>query len=226
MEEINIKELFSFYLSKFRIMLIIVLVVVLAGAIYSLFFQTPMYKSTTKLVLAGTTTGVGITQSELNINSNLVGTYREFVKSKTVLKEVISSLDLDYEVEQLEKMISVSSVTNTEIINITVESTDASEAADIANKVAEVFSLKIVDVYNIDNISVVDKAEINSNPVNVNVVKQLAIYVLAGIVLAMVVVFLMFYFDTTLKEESQIEKLGLNVLCTIPLKLDERNGKK
>lgn len=226
MEEINIKELFSFYLSKFRIMLIIVLVVVLAGAIYSLFFQTPMYRSTTKLVLAGTTTGVGITQSELNINSNLVGTYREFVKSKTVLKEVISSLDLDYEVEQLEKMISVSSVTNTEIINITVESTDASEAADIANKVAEVFSLKIVDVYNIDNISVVDKAEINSNPVNVNVVKQLAIYVLAGIVLAMVVVFLMFYFDTTLKEESQIEKLGLNVLCTIPLKLDERNGKK
>lgn len=231
MEEINIKELFKFYLSKIRISLIIVLMVVLIGAVYSLFFQKSMYESVTKLVLAGATTSAGtsgetgITQNDLNLNSKLVATYREFIKSKTVLKEVISSLDLEYTVGELEKMITVSSVTNTEMINITVKSENAVEAAEIANKVAEIFSLKIVDVYNLYNITVVDKAEVSSAPVNVNVVKQLVIYMLIGVIVAFAVVFIMFYFDTTLKEESQVEKLGLNVLCTVPLKMDERKGK-
>lgn len=232
MEEINIKELFSFYLSKIRMIVILVLVVVLVGAMYSLFLQKPVYESTTKLVLTGSTSGAGsvsdtgITQSDLNLNSKLVATYREFIKSKTVLKEVIASLNLSYNAEELSKMISVSSVSGTEMINIAVKSTDATEAANIANELAKVFSLRIVDAYNIDNIYVVDKAEVDSTPVNVNIVKQLVIYVLIGLILGAVVVFIMFYFDTTLKEESQVEKLGLNVLCTVPLKLDERQGKK
>ena len=108
MEEINIKELFSFYFSKIRLVLILILVAVLIGAIYSLFFQKPLYESTTKLVLTGTTSGAGsttetgITQNDLNLNSKLVATYREFIKSKTVLKEVIASLNLRYSTEELE----------------------------------------------------------------------------------------------------------------------------
>lgn len=232
MEEINIKELFSFYFSKIRLVLILILVAVLIGAIYSLFFQKPLYESTTKLVLTGTTSGAGsttetgITQNDLNLNSKLVATYREFIKSKTVLKEVIASLNLRYSTEELEKMIEVSSVSNTEMINITVKSGDATEAANIANELAKVFSMRIVDVYNIDNISIVDKAEVDSKPVNINIVKQLVIYALIGLVIGAVVVFAMFYFDTTLKDETQIEKFGLNVLCTVPQKLDERQGKK
>lgn len=156
MEEINIKELFSFYFSKIRLVLILILVAVLIGAIYSLFFQKPLYESTTKLVLTGTTSGAGsttetgITQNDLNLNSKLVATYREFIKSKTVLKEVIASLNLRYSTEELEKMIAVSSVSNTEMINITVKSGDATEAANIANELAKVFSMRIVDVYNIE----------------------------------------------------------------------------
>lgn len=232
MEEINIKELFSFYLSKMRMILIIIFITILAGAVYALFFQEPAYESTTRLVLTGTATAAGntddagITQNDLNLNSKLVATYREFIKSKTVLKEVIASLGLDYSVSELENMISVSSVTNTEMINITVSGKNADEVADIANELASIFSLKIVDVYNINNIYVVDKAEVNSVPVNINVAKQLVIYTLAGIILAAVIVFVMFYFDTTIKEESQVEKLGLSVLCSVPLKLDERKGKK
>lgn len=232
MEEINIKEMFSFYLSKIRIIVILMLVVVLLGAIYSLFFQKPLYESTTKLVLTGSTAGAGsvtetgITQSDLNLNSKLVATYREFIKSKTVLKEVIASLNLNYNSDELSKMVSVESISGTEMINITVKSSDATEAANIANELARVFSLRIVDAYNIDNIYVVDKAEINSTPVNINIVKQLVIYILIGLVLGVVVVFVMFYFDTTLKDETQIEKLGLNVLCTVPLKIEERQGKK
>ncbi len=237
MEEINIKDLFEFFLSKIKIVILVTLVVVLVGAVYSLFFQDPVYESTTRLVLTGTTQATGtnnnqtvdgttITQNDLNLNAKLVATYREIIKSKTVLKDVINTLDLDYTVSQLQGNISVSTVSDTEMISITVQSEKAEEAAQIANELASRFSERIREIYNIENISIIDKAEVQSNPVNVNIVKQIIIYALIGLVLSLAIVFAMFYFDTTLKDASQIEKIGLTVLTSIPEKMEEGGKRK
>jgi len=236
MEEINIKDLFEFFISKIRVILLVTLIVVLIGAVYSLFFQTPAYEATTTMVLTGTTQATGtsnnqtidgtITQNDLNLNAKLVATYREIIKSKTVLKDVINTLDLDYTVSQLYNKISVSTVADTEMISITVRSTVAEESALVANKLADIFSEQIKEVYNIENISIIDKAEINPTPVNVNILKQLIIYALIGIVLSLAIIFIMFYFDTTLKDASQIEKMGLTVLTSIPEKMEEGGRRK
>lgn len=238
MEEINIKDLFEFFLSKIKIVILATLVVVLVGAVYSLFFQDPVYESTTRLVLTGTTQatgtvnnnqtvdGVTITQNDLNLNAKLVATYREIIKSKTVLKDVINTLDLDYTVGGLQSNISVSTVSDTEMISITVKSKKAEEAALIANELANKFSERIKEIYNIENISIIDKAEVQSTPVNVNILKQIIIYALIGLVLGLAIVFAMFYFDTTLKDASQIEKIGLTVLTSIPEKMEEGGKRK
>ena len=234
MEEINIKDLFEFFLSKIKIVILVILVVVLVGAIYSLFFQDPLYESTTTLVLTGTAQSTGgnnqiidgaITQNDLNLNSKLVATYREIIKSKSVLKDVIATLDLDYTVSQLQNSITVSTVADTEMISIAVRTKDAEETAEIANELANKFSDQIKEIYNIENISIIDKAEVQTTPVNVNILKQIIIYVLIGIALSLAITFAMFYFDTTLKDASQIEKMGLTVLTSIPEKMEE-GGRK
>jgi len=235
MEEINIKDLFEFFISKLRIVTLVVLIVVLIGAVYSLCFQEPMFESTTNMVLTGTASASGstsnkdgdeaITQNDLNLNAKLVATYREIIKSKTVLRDVINTLDLEYTTGELSKNISVSTVADTEMISITVKSINAEEAAKVANELARIFSENIKEIYNIENISIIDKAEIESVPVNVNVVKQLIIYFLIGMVIASAIVFVLFYFDTTLKDAKELEKMGFTVLTSIPEKLDE-GGKK
>lgn len=236
MEEINIKDLFEFFISKIRIITLVVLIVVLIGAVYSLCFQEPMFESTTNMVLTGTASASGsttskveggeaITQNDINLNSKLVATYREIIKSKTVLKDVINTLDLEYTTKELYRNITVSTVADTEMISITVKSLNAEEAAKVANKLAEIFSENIKEIYNIENISIIDKAEIESVPTNINVVKQLIIYFLIGFVVACGIVFVLFYFDTTLKDASQIEKMGFVVLTSIPERIEE-GGKK
>lgn len=235
MEEINIKDLFEFFISKIRIITLVVLIVVLIGAVYSLCFQDPMFESTTNMVLTGTASASGsttnieggeaITQNDINLNSKLVATYREIIKSKTVLKDVINTLDLEYTTKELYRNITVSTVADTEMISITVKSLNAEEAAKVANKLAEIFSENIKEIYNIENISIIDKAEIESVPTNINVVKQLIIYFLIGFVVACGIVFVLFYFDTTLKDVSQIEKMGFVVLTSIPERIEE-GGKK
>ena len=235
MEEINIKDLFEFFLSKLRIIVLVTLVVTLIGAIYSMFFLKPLYESTTTLVLTGTASAIGvsenqkedgaITQNDLNLNSKLVATYREIIKSKTVLKDVINTLGLDYSTGALKGKINVSTVSNTEMISITVKSSKAEEAPVIANALAEKFSEQIKKIYNIENIAVIDKAEVQPNPVNVNITKQIVMYALIGLVLGLAIIFALFYFDTSLKDAKQIEKLGLTVLTSIPEKMEE-GGRK
>ncbi len=228
MEEINLTDLLKYFISRILIIILITIFCGLLGSMYSLFLQTPMYKSKTTLLLANVSTFdsnnvSGNLSTDITLNQKLVSTYREIIKSKRVLKQVIRKLDLDLEYDTLKNMISVDSISNTEVISVTVTNKSPEAAAYIANEVANTFCDEIVNIYQIQNVNIIDKAEVSSNPYNINLVKQIIIYLLIGFVLGCGIVFIIYYFDTTIKTKEEIEeKVGLPVLGIIPLKKEAR----
>lgn len=233
MEEINLKELFEYFVSKLPIIVIAALLTTLVGIAYGLWFQKPMYNSYTTIVLtrtdnnSTTTDGTGITQSDILLNQNLVSTYREIIKSKRILNQVINNLDLNISTDELEKNISVTSEKDTEVIKISVNSSNPTDAKDIANEIERVFSNEIISIYNIKNITIIDYAEEDTTPYNINVPKQIILAFLIGFILACAVIFVTFYFDTTIKSSEEIEnKLGLPVLGVVPLKSISKNKRR
>ena len=128
----------------------------------------------------------------------------------------MSNLNLNYTYGALSNNIEVSSVTGTQIIKITVTDRNSKTAMKVANEIAKVFSKEIPELYNISNVNVSDTAEVASSAYNVNIAKQSTIFLLAGLVLGLGVVFVMYYFDRSVKNASQIEdKLKLPVLATV-----------
>lgn len=233
MEEINLKELFEYFVSKLPIIVIAALLTTLVGIAYGLWFQKPMYNSYTTIVLtrtdngSTTTDGTGITQSDVLLNQNLVSTYREIIKSKRILNQVINNLDLSISTDELEKNISVTSEKDTEVIKISVNNSNPTDAKDIANEIERVFSNEIISIYNIKNITIIDYAEEDTTPYNINVPKQIILAFLIGFILACAVIFVTFYFDTTIKSSEEIEnKLGLPVLGVVPLKSISKNKRR
>lgn len=218
MEEINIKELWSYFISKYYILIIAVVACLIIGNVYLFAFQTPLYKSTTSLVLVNEESNKdSITQNDINLNNNLVSTYSEIIKSRTVLAKVKKNLGLKDSVDSLYKSINVSAVTNTQLIKIDVRRESKQEAKDIANEIATVFSKEIKNIYKIQNISIIDKAQIAKNPCNISFIKQNIIYFIAGCLISLIIIFILFYFDTTIKDSKVIEeKLGLTVFGTVP----------
>ncbi len=220
MEEINLKELFDYLKERVLIVAIITLAILVVGCIYSIFIKTPMYKSQTTFVLVsddGTAGGGGYSQAEANLNKNLVATYSDLVKSNRVIDKVIKNLSLNYSVNTLKGRITVTNTTNTEIIKVNVEDTDKALAADIANELIKVFGEEIKEIYRLQNVSVVDVAEEAEYPYNVNIIKDIVIYLLVGIVLACGIIFVIYYFDTTIKSADEVEKkLGLPVFGIVP----------
>ena len=225
MEEINLKELFNYFISKISIIVLITLIVAVIGCSYTLFFQTPLYNSSTTVVLTRTDVenSSTITQNDITLNQKLLSTYREIVKSRRVINQVISNLSLDTTYGELSSNISVTSVQDTELIKIIVSNENPETAKKIADETASVFSKEIQEMYQIKNISIVDTAVVADSPYNINITKQLLIYILAGLVVGVGVVFVIYYFDTSIKTVEEVEaKLELPILGQIPMKQKRR----
>lgn len=220
MEELNLKDLVEYYLGKIGYIIVIVIIASSLSVIYTTFFKKPMYRSYTTLVLAGTGTESstdGITQSEVTLNQKLVSTYREIMKSRNVINQVIHNLNLNNTYEYISNNISVTTEKDTELIKITVSNPDATTAKNIADEIANVFSKEIVKIYNIKNVALIDAGEIASRPYNINIIKETIIAALVGFVLGCALIFILYYFDTTIKSPEEIEnKLQLPILGSVP----------
>ena len=218
MEEIDLVELFDYFFRRAYIIIITALVFLVGGLTYTVFLKEPLYKSDVNVILVSKNSQSSSLQSEITANQKLAATYRELVTSRSVLNEVIEDLDLTYTVSQLQKMISVQNVNETEIIKITVSSSKPKEAKEIANVVAIKFQDEVKDIYNLENVSIVDKAVLAKEPYNINVVKESIIYIALGVVLSCGVIFVIYYFDNTIKSIDQVEKrLGIPVIGTVPM---------
>lgn len=232
MEELDLKELLTLFWNKKVTMLLIVAVFIAIGIIYTIAFVTPMYTSSTSLVLAtsqDSSKSNTITTTDITLNSNLVSTYSEIVKSKKVVRQVISNLGIDIEEDTLRKNIAVTSVKDTELIEISVSDMYASNAAKIANEMAKVFIDEVEGIYNIDNVYILDEAEPDDMPSNVNHIKDVIIFTFIGIVVAVMYVLVLNMLDTTIKTAEDIERqFKIPVLASIPLYSFEieKGGKK
>lgn len=223
MEEINLTELFNYFWTKKVLIIVCFAVSLYCGIMYSAVFQKPMYKSYTTLLLTPENKETTITNSDITLNRNLVDTYREIIKSKKIIGTVIENLELDYSYSFLNSHVSVEDVNDTEIIKISVTDENKWLSMYIANEIASVFKTEVVKIYKLENIAIIDTAELSSSPYNVNFTKQVLIAGVLGLVVGFGISFVIYYFDTTVKNSEDIErKLGISVIGTIP----ETGGRK
>ena len=223
MEEINLKDLFNYFMSKILIFIITTVLILLLGNIYSLVLKTPLYKSTTSLVLVNESDKDSITQSDLTLNNNLVGTYTEIIKSRNVLGQVVNNLRLKESTGSLSSKINVTSVSNSQIIKINVSDADNKKAKLIADEIAKVFIEETSKLYKLNNIKVIDESSIENSPYNMNIIKENIIYLAIGCALGLGIILLMYSLDTTIKTTEDVEeKLELTVLGNVP-KVGDKN---
>ena len=223
MEELDLKELFFMFWNKKLEIILITLMFVAVGIGHSYLFVKPEYTSTTSLVLAqssssGQTGDGAISATDLTMNSKLVSTYSELIKRKAILGQVCENLNIpDSNIQELRGKIKVNSAKNTEIIEISVTNKDPNKAAAIANEIAKVFGEKIVEIYNISNVYLLDRAEANAVPSNINHMKDVVIFAFIGLVIAAVYVLIANMLDITIKTEQDVEATTeLLVLSSIP----------
>lgn len=218
-ETISLKELLQTLRKRLLLILSITFVAVLVSGIVSFYFLTPIYQSSSQFLVNQAKDDQPVyNPGEIQTNLQLINTYNVIIKSPAILDIVKNNLDLDMTTEQLNSKITVGSQTESQVVAITVQDADPKMAADIANTTVSVFQKEIKEIMNVDNVSILAKAEVNSSPVKPNPYLNIAIAMVVGLMAGVGLAFLLEYFDNTVKDEQDIEKnLDLPVLGVISI---------
>lgn len=225
MEEINTKEFLS-YLKRYIIGFILVITAAVSGVIiYDEIIKKPIYQASTTIVIAKTenANNAAATLNDVNTSQKLTTTYSEIAKSELVLNQVIKSLNLNTDVKELSSNVTVKPVEDTSILKVQVKDPDAAQSAAIANKIAEVFTDKITDIYKLDNVSQLSAAGVPESPANNTLVRDIIIATVVSVLGVAGFAFIRYYLDDTVKRSDDIEKeYGLPIagqICRLDAKL-------
>lgn len=216
--EIDLREIFGMLKKRWLMIFSLTAVAVIAAGVISFFVMVPTYEtSTTMLVNYKQNQETAMSYSDMQMSQKLVNTYSQIIKSRSIAEDVISKLKLDETAGAIQEMISVSGVSDTEILKITVSNTDPALAASIANTVAEVAQKEIKSIMKVDNVSTIDPAITTENPVKPNKIMNIAIAGVLGAMVSVGLVFVLEFLDRTYKTPTDIERhLGLPIIGAIP----------
>ncbi|MGB3990720.1 MAG: Wzz/FepE/Etk N-terminal domain-containing protein [Acetivibrionales bacterium] len=218
MTEISIKDIFGMLVRRWWIILVFAVVFGAAVYIRTNFFAVPLYNASTTLYVGKNTDQFGIENADLNLGSSLILDYREIAKSRLVAYEVLDELGLGMSAEEMSDKIMVDQKDTTRVIEITVKDSDPQMAMDIANTVAEVFRRKVADIMQIENVQIIDTAELPELPVSPQKRVNYAVGVLLGLMAGFGLVFLIEFLDDTVKTpEDVLKHTGFVVIGTIPV---------
>ena len=230
-ETIDLREYFHIIKKRAWIIALITILAMVTSGIISFFVLSPVYEANTTLIVnteQNKSTNNMITGDQLAVTQKLTLTYGEIIKSRSVLNSVIKKLDLNMDYEDLEKSIKVSQVKDTQIMSITVQSTNPKIARDIANSIPTVFSKEVKRITKANSVEVIDKAITPENPVKPNMTINIAISAILGFIVGVFIVFVLEYMDNKIKSPQDIEKyIDLPILGVIPNEnMDKKGGRK
>ncbi len=199
-----------------------VIVVTLVAGIYSKFLKDPVYEASTKIIVNRSSDDASQQQLDINaINTNIkmIDTYKEIIRTPAILDKVVEqNPQFHLTSEQLMEKIKVSSVNNTQVMTLAVTDTSYQQAAQIVNALSDVFKQEIPALFNVQNVSILNQAKLDSNPgpVSPNVALNVIIAFIVSLLIAVGVAFLLEYLDDTIKSEADVESiLGLPTLAAI-----------
>lgn len=224
---IDVGELFSALLKKAHIILLVGIFCAVAAFFGTKLLITPKYDSVTKIYVISKQNENAVTYSDLQTGAQLTKDYVELVKSRPVLEEVISILNLDMSVGELLGSITVEVPQDTRIIKITVRHEDPKMAKNIANAVRSAASVQIKEVMNIDAVNMVEEANLPIVKATPNTMKNTVLGGMFGMILVIGIIVLILILDDTIKTPEDVEKyLELNVLASLPIKEGVKKNKK
>lgn len=186
------------------------------------FLVTPTYESRVSFYVYNSTNNTAqgtINNSDLQAAESLATTYSKILASNSVLDAVLDDLDSGSALtrKELSRMVAVSVVSDTQLLEVVVTSVDPALACRIADSFARVAPTEIVRITKAGGVEVVDRPEDATEQSAPRTLFDSLIGFVVGVMLISVVIVLRMLADTTIYLPEDIERAaGVTVLGQIP----------
>ncbi|MDD2235035.1 MAG: Wzz/FepE/Etk N-terminal domain-containing protein [Desulfitobacteriaceae bacterium] len=234
-EEIDLRRYWEVLKKRWLLIVVLPLVAAIISGVVSFYFLKPVYQASATLIVGQKVSDSSETlTAERMLNYNmlmanqlLARTYETIAKSRTVEQKVLQELELPLTIAELDSLISINQIKNTEVLKISVNNKDPEMAALIANTLVEQFSKTVMQIKKIDSVGILDKAVTPTSPIKPKKKLNVLIAFVIGLMTSVGLVFLLEYMDNTVKTSKDVEDLlGIPVLGLIPVHQTVKKQKK
>ncbi|HFZ5600373.1 TPA: YveK family protein [Staphylococcus aureus] len=200
---------------NWKLLLILPIIFMLIALLMTMFLMKPKYESNTQVLVNQKEKKSELMAQEVQSNIQLVNTYSEIVKSPRILDEVAKK-NKKYSASEIKSMLTATTQAESQILNVNIESGSKKDAEKVANDIAKVFSDEMPDIMNVDNVTILSKANGTASKVSPSLIINLAIGLILGLILALIIIILKEIFDKRIRTEEDIEReLNIPVLGSI-----------
>ena len=210
-QTIDLRGIINIIRKRLGLILFSTFVVLVLGSIYTFLIATPVYTATTQLVVKlPNSDNSSAYAGQVAGNIQMANTINQVIVSPVILDKVQSNLNLPSNAFQ--KQVTATTLTNSQVITLTVKYSNPYVAQKIADETANIFSMEAANLLNVTNVNILSKAKAQTTPISPKPKLYLAISVIAGLVLGLAIALLKELFDNKINKEEDIETLGLTVL--------------
>ncbi|MDR1892316.1 MAG: hypothetical protein LBQ48_04850 [Oscillospiraceae bacterium] len=206
-----LKDYISVAVKYLKFLIIFTVLAGTIGYVYSAFFIQPKYTSRASVIILTKDTIINNT-TEISIINSYIKDYLVLFTRKSVKTQAAQSIGSQYS-EFAGVSMSVSQVSDSRILEISVTTSAAEKAAEIANAMVTTFRTVVMEKLEVQNVIIFEKAEtgLRTSP---DVTKNAAVTALAGLVLTYGACLLITMLDNTIKTADDVkEYLDIPVLA-------------
>lgn len=233
----TIKDLIGLFLSKIWLILLLMIVCGAAAFSFSNFIMPLKYQSYVSMYVknsneSNNTDGVNL--NDLNASKSLLSTYIAVLQDDAVMEEIGKALLEKHSIDDLGKVFSVnkeentisinsirnclamSAVNETEVLKVTAVTTNADISADLCNIISDIAPAFLIRVVGAGSVEAIGEAKPNYIPVSPDVPKYTILGIIAGAMLAVIIILIADFFDNTVKSSRDLsEKYDKSILGEI-----------
>ncbi|MDR0846615.1 MAG: tyrosine protein kinase [Lactobacillales bacterium] len=215
---VSLVDIVQILIKRLKLLIIFTLLGGLLAGGLTYFFIQKQYSSSAQLIVLNQSDQLSANNlSDLNANVMMINTYKDIVKSKTILGEVKDEMlkDEGYQtsVGELTNQIQVTQNQNSQVFSVSITTPDPHRSQEIVDLVTKKFSEKVTEYLKVQKVSVLSPASLNTSPSSPNIHMNLLIGLVIGLILGVMLVLLLEITDDTVKDENFIiNEMGVNVL--------------
>jgi diguanylate cyclase (GGDEF)-like protein len=202
----ELKRYFSVIKRWWWLVAICFIVVTIASFIFSI-NQPPRYRSSVALVVSPKETIDEISTVRQSLDTldkpTIINTYSEVIRSRLIYDRAQDSLGLPND-ERSTVEIFADPVQNTNLINIDAEGTNPLTVYNMANAVTEEGISYIDNLYELFNVKILDQAQMPLEPFSPNVLRDVGLGILLGLMLGVIAAFFFEYLRRPLESRQAL----------------------
>lgn len=214
--DFNLDSIMKIIKKNWAILIFIPIIFLLISFIITFFLMIPRYEATTQILINQKEKNEQLMAQEVQSNIQLVNTYSQIIKSPRILDEAAKN-EKKYSSEEINNMLSIESEADSQIMNVSIKSTNRKDSEKIANNIAKIISKEMPSIMNVNNVSILSKANGTAHKVSPKVSINITLAIVLGLIVSLIIIILKELLDKRIKSDEDVgNELGVPVLGSIP----------